>query len=379
MRIGLDGIPLTSTKTGIGHYTLELARALARIDSDDEFELISPFEFNSSSFDDSLPANLKKIEARRRKYWWALGLPLYLRRNSTALFHGTNYEIPPWNQCPTILSIHDLSLLLYPETHVEKLVRRARYRLPLMARKATKIITATEFVKKQVSEHLQVDPAKIEVTPYAPRSTFRPLSRSETEETRTRLGIEENFILFVGTVEPRKNLITLLRAFAEILRSTELRPQLVIAGQKGWLTGETMNYVESEGLGERVNFTGYVTDDDLRALYSCCAVCVYPSLYEGFGLPPLEAMACGAPVIASNVPSLSEAVGQAALTIPPTDVQRLAQGLVEMIRDEGKRSHFARAGLEHAAQFSWERTAQLTLDVYRKSFRRKDAKAQRRA
>lgn len=367
MRIGLDGIPLTSTKTGIGHYTLELARALATIDSDDEFELISPFAFNSSSFEDALPANLKKVAARRRKFWWAIGLPLYIRGNSTALFHGTNYEIPIWNQCPTILSIHDLSLLLYPETHVEKLVRRARRRLPLMARKATKIITATEFVKKQVSAHLQVDPAKIAVTPYAPRSTFLPLSRNETEETRTRLGIEENFILFVGTVEPRKNLITLLRAFAEILRSTELRPQLVIAGQKGWRTGETMNYVESEGLSGRVKFTGYVTDDDLRALYSCCAVCVYPSLYEGFGLPPLEAMACGAPVITSNDPSLAEAVGQAALTVPPTDVQGLAQGLVEMIQDDGRRTQYSRAGLKHAAQFSWERTARLTLEVYREA------------
>ena len=135
--------------------------------------------------------------------------------------------------------------------------------------------------------------------------------------------------------------------------------------QKGWLSDETMSYVESEGLSGRVNFTGYVTDDDLRALYSCCTVCVYPSLYEGFGLPPLEAMACGAPVIASNDPSLAEAVRQAALTVPPTDVQGLAQGLVDMIRDEGKRTHFARAGLEHAAQFSWERTARLTLEVYR--------------
>ena len=179
------------------------------------------------------------------------------------------------------------------------------------------------------------------------------------------MGIEENFILFVGTVEPRKNLITLLRALSEILRSSELRPQLVIAGQKGWLTGETINYVESEGLGERVKFTGYVTDEDLRALYSCCAVCVYPSLYEGFGLPPLEAMACGAPVIASDVPSLAEAVGSAAVVVPPTDVQRLAQGIVEMLRDQSRRAQFSRAGLDHASQFTWERTAKLTLDAYR--------------
>jgi glycosyltransferase involved in cell wall biosynthesis len=288
-----------------------------------------------------------------------------MRRSATSLFHGANYEIPLFSKCPTILSIHDLSQLLYPETHLAQSVRRARYRLPLMARAATKIITATEHVKKEVVEHLKIDAAKIAVTPYAPRPAFRPLLRSETEETRTRLGIEENFVLFVGTIEPRKNLITLLRAIAEVLRSTDLRPQLVIAGQKGWLTGETMNYIESEGLGERVKLTGYISDEDLRALYSSCAVCVYPSLYEGFGLPPLEAMACGAPVIASNVPSLSEAIGQAAYLVSPADVEGLAGALVKMLRDEAERSHFSRAGLAHASQFTWERTARLTLEIYR--------------
>lgn len=370
MRIGLDGIPLCTPKTGIGHYTLELARALATIDPDDEFELIAPFAFNSSSLKEDLPANLRKVETRRRKFWWAAGLPLYMRRSATSLFHGTNYEIPLWSRCPTILSIHDLSLRLYPETHLNQLVRRARFRLPLMARAATKIITATEYMKKEIAAHLKVDPAKIAVTPYAPRRTFGPLSRSETDETRTRLGIEENFILFVGTIEPRKNLVALLRAFAEVLRATDLRPQLVIAGQEGWLTGETMNYIESEGLVNRVKFTGYITDEDLRALYASCSVCVYPSLYEGFGLPPLEAMACGAPVIASNVPSLSEAVGQGALLVPPTDVQQLADAIVEMLRDEAKRAHFSRTGLQHASQFTWERTAKLTLDVYKKAIHR---------
>jgi glycosyltransferase involved in cell wall biosynthesis len=151
------------------------------------------------------------------------------------------------------------------------------------------------------------------------------------------------------------------------LRSTDLRPQLVIAGKQGWLTGETMNYIESEGLSERVKFTGYITDDDLRVLYASCTVCVYPSLYEGFGLPPLEAMSCGAPVIASNVPSLAETVGQAALLVPPTDVEQLAQALIDMLRDSDKRSHFSRTGLEHSSHFTWERTAQLTLEVYRQS------------
>jgi len=368
MRIGLDGIPLASPKTGIGHYTLELARALAKLAPQEEFELLSPIPFSSPL--DHGPPNLRQVEAARRRFWFVLGLPLYIRRHKLALFHGTNYEIPWWNECPTILTIHDLSLLLHPETHESRLVRRARYRLPLMARWATKIITATEVVKKEIAERLQVDPAKITVTPYAPRSNFRPLERSDTEQTRARLGVEECFVLFVGTIEPRKNLITLLRALADILRTTELRPQLVIAGQKGWLVRETLNYINSEGLNEHIKFTGYISDRDLRALYASCAVCVYPSLYEGFGLPPLEAMACGAPVIASNVPTLTETIGNAALLVPPTDVQQLACGIVEMISDQGKSAHFSQVGLERASQFTWERTARATLDVYTKAIHR---------
>ncbi len=343
MRIGLDGIPLASPKTGIGHYTLELARELARLSPEDEFQLISPVPF--SSFEDERFPNLKRIQTQRRRFWWTLGLPLYVRRAKLSLFHGTNYEVPFWNECPTVLSIHDLSLLLYPETHLSNVVRRARYRLPVMARAATRIITATEFVKREVAEHLPVDPAKIAVTAYAPRRNFRPLPPDESEQTRARLGVEDSFILFVGTIEPRKNLITLLRAFAEVIKNTELRPQLVIAGQKGWLMDETMNYIERERLGGRVKFTGYVTDRDLRALYSSCAVCVYPSLYEGFGLPPLEAMSCGAPVIASDIPSLMEATGKAALLVPPTGVHELARAIVEMMQDRRrKRSYFSEAG-----------------------------------
>lgn len=362
MKIGVDGIPLASAKTGIGHYTLELSRALAAIDPDDEFQLITPVPLAA---DDDLPRNLRKVHAPKRKLWWVAGLPLYIRRSSLALFHGTNYDIPLWSQCPTVLSIHDLSLLLYSQTHLRHLVRRARFRLPLMARNATRIITATEYVKKEVMEHLGVDQSTIAVTPYAPRPDFRPIPRIDTEEVRRRLGVEDIFILFVGTIEPRKNLITLLRAFRETRMNTDLTPQLVIAGQEGWLMGEMSGYIEREGLKERIRFTGYIADQDLRALYSSCAVCVYPSLYEGFGFPPLEAMSCGAPVIAADVPSLHETVGRAALLVPSTDVQQLARALVEMFTDEQKRAHFSRAGREWAAQFTWERTARMTLEVYR--------------
>ena len=173
-------------------------------------------------------------------------------------------------------------------------------------------------------------------------------------------------VRFVGTVEPRKNLLTLVRAFEQILRQTSHRPQLVVAGAAGWLMDELFAVVKQSPVSDRLLLTGYLDDEDLRALYSSCRVFVYPSIYEGFGFPPLEAMACGAPVIASNIATFQETLGSAAHLVDPNDVDAIARSIVEILEDEGRRRALSRRGLEHAGKFSWERTAQMTLDVYRK-------------
>lgn len=377
MRIGLDGIPLGEIKTGVGHYTHELARALARAAPADEFELISPHPYVNTASDEgeqTSPPNLRLMRARAnrllRRRWWSLGLPLYVRRGRFDLFHGTNYDVPLWGRCPTVVTVHDLSMFLYPETHEAHLVRRARRRLPMMARRATMIITPSQSVRRETCEHLGVGPDKVVAVPEAARRSFRPIPREETAEVRRRLKVEDEFILFVGTIEPRKNLLTLARAFDELLRGTPLRPQLVITGKEGWLTGELFSYLKGADVRERVRFTGYVTDDDLRALYSSCKAFVYPSLYEGFGLPPLEAMACGAPVITSRIPSLMETVGDAARLVPPTDSRELAQAIIRLLEDSGERERRSDAGLRRAAEFSWEKTAAATMDVYREALKK---------
>jgi glycosyltransferase involved in cell wall biosynthesis len=376
MRVGLDAIPLAAPRTGVGHYTFELARHLALISPRDEFELVSPFPFATPiETNNDFPSNLRLVQTKAgvlRRRWFAVGLPLYVRQSAFDLFHGTNYEVPLWSNCPSILTIHDLSLFLHPATHEERLVHRGRRRLPIMARKASRIITATESVKREVCEHLHIEPSKVIAIPEAPRDIFRPAPVEQVIETKRRLNIEDDFILFVGTIEPRKNLPTLLRAFAEILRSVALRPQLVIAGQQGWLTDEFFAEVEKSGVQDRLRFTGYLTDEDLRALYSSCSVFVYPSLYEGFGLPPLEAMACGAPVITSRIPSIVEAVGtEAARLVAPTDAQALARNIVGVLQDENEQQRLSTTGRERAAQFSWEKTARLTLEVYLETLKRK--------
>jgi glycosyltransferase involved in cell wall biosynthesis len=261
-----------------------------------------------------------------------------------------------------VVTIHDLSLLLHSEVHEPRLVQRARWRLPLMAKAASKIITPSNSVKTEVCEAFEVNPDKVAVTPEAPRPAFK---RRDDPELLRRLGIDREFVLFVGTIEPRKNLRRLVDAFDQVLHATSLSARLVIAGGQGWLMDDFASSIRQKGLEENVCLTGYLRDEDLCTLYSSCAMFVYPSLYEGFGLPPLEAMACGAPVITSRIPSLMETVGSAARLVDPNDVDDLARAMIEMLSHEHVRQHYAELGRNQIKKFSWEQTALKTLDVYR--------------
>jgi len=370
MRVGIDGYPLAEPRTGVGHYTLELARALALISPSDQFELVSPAPFDGSALDEieraQLP-NLRPTNPRAssiRGHWWSIGLPLYARRARFDLFHGTNFDVPLWKKGRSVVTIHDLSALLHPEKHRARLVRRARLRLPLVVHIADMIITPTESVRREVCRHFSVKPDKVIAIPSAARRSFQPVPFAQTAEARKRLGVEDSFLLFVGTLEPRKNLLTLLKAFAQIIGQKSLRPQLVIAGGEGWLMDDSFAFIKKAAIGERLRFTGYLSDEDLRALYSSCRVFIYPSVYEGFGLPPLEAMACGAPVIAGRIPSLQETLGNAARFVEPLDVDALAKSIIEMLEDKNQRELLVATGPTHAGEFSWEKTARLTLDVY---------------
>lgn len=366
MNVGLDGTPLSQSLTGVGHYTLELAHALARIAPADRFELVSPLpSLNSVELPSNLHITRVSVNKLIRRFWWQVGLPRLIRRSRFSVFHGTNYSVPLRKVCPTAVTIHDLSLLLWPQTHEQHLVSRARFRLPLMARRADAIIVPSQSVKTEVCEHLGIDDSRITVIPEAPRSSFWQVPVEETVAVRRRLNIGDDFILFVGTIEPRKNLLTLVRAFEELVRNDVSQTQLVLVGNEGWLTGELHEFLKTAAIRERVRFTGYLADDDLRALYSSCRVFVYPSLYEGFGLPLLEAMACGAPVVTSDIPSVRETVGDVALLVAPTGVDELARSLARLLENPVEREKRSVAGKQHASKFSWEKAATATLEVYR--------------
>lgn len=380
MRIGLDGLPLAYVKTGVGHYTFELARALAGLDPASQFEIVYPSTSPSVNLPLDgdglpLPGNLQLARVPVGpigRHWWSAGLPRYIKRSGFDLFHGTNYDVPLWRRCATVLTIHDLSLLLHPGTHRKRSVSRARRRLPVMMRAADAIITPTESVRREVCEHFKTSDAKVFAVPEAARACFRPIDFAATEIARRRLGVNNDFLLTVGTIEPRKNLVTLVRAFEEVARVLpESNLQLVIAGGRGWLSGPIFQMMEKSPARDRIVLTDYLHDDDLRALYGSCRAFVYPSLYEGFGLPPLEAMACGAPVIASRIPALAETTGDAALLFDHTSANDLAQKILALVGDENATQKLSKAGLKRASEFSWEQTAQLTLNVYIKALAQK--------
>jgi glycosyltransferase involved in cell wall biosynthesis len=378
MYIGIDGLPLTAAKTGVGHYTYELALALANLASSSQIEIVYPSTYATIAVDEqksaALPLNLtlKRVAVGiLGRRWWSIGLPRYASRNKLELFHGTNYDIPLWRRCATVLTIHDLSQLLHAETHEKRSVRRARRRLPHMARVADVIITPTESVRNDVCRIFGVVPEKIFAIPEAARACFRPLAVGETAVTRSRLGIGDDFLLSVGTLEPRKNLSVLVNAFAEV---TSARPesstQLVIAGGRGWLSGPLFDAIKKSPVRDRIVLTDYLHDDDLRALYSACQAFVYPSIHEGFGLPPLEAMACGAPVVASRIPALEETTGEAALLFDPGSVDELTKRILKVLDNESGRRELSAAGLRRAAEFTWKKTAEATLNVYEEALRK---------
>ncbi len=366
MRVGLDAIPLVAAKTGIGHYTHALAESLARIYQDHQYVLLSPFDF---AFDSSngAPANLDKMFFPVRsvfRKWWLVGLPAMLRISPFDVFHGTNYCIPVFAPCPTVVTIHDLSLFTQSHTHESENVKRGKRRVPIMAHRASMIIAPSEWTKREIVSRLKINPDRIRVIYEAARSGMKPLPPAERQSVVDKYRLSRPYLLYVGTIEPRKNLLTLIRAYDELLRTTQHRPQLVMCGGRGWLCDEVFQLVDELKLQNQVRFTGYVEDEDLPALYSAAEAFIYPSFYEGFGLPPLEAMACGTPVMTSNASSLPEVVGEAGMTFDPNDHRALTELIVKLLDDSNLRSHFVQAGLKQAAGFSWDWAARETQAIY---------------
>jgi glycosyltransferase involved in cell wall biosynthesis len=276
------------------------------------------------------------------------------------------FVTPALSFCPTLATVYDLSFIHFPD-------RFPRWqRLYLLSqtrrscRQARRVITISESSRQDVHRYFGVPLARIDVVWPGVDDIFRPLPKAEVAAFRRRGGLPERFILHVGTLQPRKNIPILLEALA---RLQEPHLSLVLVGSKGWLFDEIFNRVEELGLQERVLFRGYVPDKELPLWYNAASLFVFPSLYEGFGMPIVEAMACGTPVIAANTSSIPEATGEAALLFAPQDVAGLAEQLMALLNNGDMAMALRKLGLRQAQQFSWPRAGQETAAIYRRVLR----------
>lgn len=363
MHVGIDARLVGYRRGGIAAYVCRLVEALAKVPEGEEFTVFC-----------GRKPGMSVHGFRRRTLWtpphhpleqWALPVELALERLD--VLHSPDF-IPPFRRrCPAVITIHDLAFMRYPET--KDAAGLGYYgQVARALRDAEGIIAVTEATRKDLEDLLGVPPGRVRVVRHGVDPVFQPLGdRSKVKAFCKARGLPETFILWVGTIEPRKNLGVLLQA---VRRLPEGIGTLVVAGEPGWRHEETLALLRGLEREGRAIYYGPAGEGDLLMLYNAAWAFAFPSLYEGFGFPPLEAMACGTPVVASTTPALQEVLGDAALFVPPADVEGLQEALVWLAEDGKERSRLRDAGLARAGEFSWDRAAAATLEVYREVARR---------
>jgi glycosyltransferase involved in cell wall biosynthesis len=312
------------------------------------------------------PSRLPTINPRVRIPWEQLLAPLLLRVGRADVYHGVLNVVPLVCPVPSVVTIHDLSPFLFPQTFRRVNRRYTQWAIRVACRRATRILAVSEATKSDIVRWLGVAPERIVVTYDAAEPRFRPPEPEALDAFRRRKGLPERFILFVSTLEPRKNVPTLLDAYARIATSTDA--PLIIGGGKGWLYDAIFAKAEALGLGNRVRFVGFIDNQELPLWYAAATVFTLPSLYEGFGMGPLEAMACGTPVVTSTSSSLPEVVGDAGLTVPATDADALGAALLRVLDDADLHAVLRERGFQQVRRFSWRETAERTLVAYQDAF-----------
>ena len=373
MHIAIDAHSVGAELGGNESYAINLIEALAEIDQTNLYTLYVTKRAAIERFDRRWPNfKVKQTWPHTPLVRIPLTLSRELRRNPVDVLH-VQYTAPPFAPCPVVTTIHDLAFEHLPETFKRRSWMQLRLTVRQTARRAAHIITVSEYSAEDISRTYGIAPQRITVTPEAAPAGFAPVT-NETELRRIResYGINGDYILSLCSIQPRKNLVRLIEAYSCLrgVRPEVKLPQLVLAGKRGWLDSETFRAAERTDLGKEILFTGYVPERDLAGLYSGALCFVYPSYFEGFGLPLVEAMQCGVPVIAGNRTSLPEVLGDAGLLFDPFDTQALVRALTQVIDDSEYRAVLRSKGLERAKKFDWRTTAQLTLGVYERVVKR---------
>lgn len=375
MRIAIDLTPIPKQMTGVGKYTLCLLKSLAEYDRKNHYWIFvkgdqcETFDPNRNNFH---IVRLNRLLNNKilRIFWEQIALPIHMSRRKIEILHSIHYTTPLIAMCKRVITFHDMTFFIIPEKHTY--VKRIFFRsvIPLSIKKAVRIIADSENTKLDIQKLFYISSAKIDVVYTSKDSMYRQLENKDTIlHIKKKYGIKNEFILYVGILEPRKNVTRLVQAYSRLIEENRIKHQLVIAGKKGWAYQEIFNTVVKldSNIKKKIVFAGYVPEEDLPYLYNAADLFVYPSLYEGFGIPPLEAMACGVPVITSNVSSLPEVVGDAGLLVDPYDVEAIGQAIHRILIDKELKIELKKKGLQKAREFSREKLAKKMLEVYKKA------------
>ena len=376
MRIAIDYTPAVHQRAGIGRYTRGLVKALARLDAENWYTLLVLGRSGAHFTPAKLPANFRlrfgPISDRwATVMWYRLNLPIPVDffTGRTDLFHGPSFTLPP-SFTPSILTVHDLSFLRYPPGAHPALLSWLTKAVPRSLQRARHVLADSESTRADLIELLNIPANQITVIGAGVEERFQPVTDPKIlANVRARYQLPNHFVLSVSTLEPRKNFTGLIAAFNHLVatagKSSTADLHLVIAGGKGWLYDDVFAAAKASPVQERIHFTGYVDDADLPALYSLATLFAFPSHYEGFGIPVLEAMACGTPVVCADNSSLPEVAGDAAVLVEATDTDALVDAMRLLLIDTSLRERLVRRGYKQARKFTWEKAARRLLAVYR--------------
>lgn len=371
--VGLDAHSVGQEQGGNESYLLGLLEGFSRLNAPEfRFLLFQPDKTEEIPLIKNNPAfTSEKIS---RQVFWRLffDLPWQTFRQKLDLLH-TQYHLPIVSKCPAVITLHDVSFLRYPGLIPKREFWKMKFSVAYAVKKAKKVITVSEFSKKEILDLYKLKPEKVTVVYNGISQNFRPAPRENKETVLRKYGITKPYIFSVASLHPRKNFVRLIKAFVSLCGAQEgFDYNLVLGGKKLWLYNETIAAASKNPYKNRIILTGYLPEKELVSLYSFADVFVYPSLYEGFGFAPMEAMACGCPVVTSRTSSLPEVTGEAAILVDPYSVDEIAKGILKVLKTPDLRQRAQENSLKQAQKFTWLAAAEKTLGVYEEVLKRKE-------